>query len=157
VTVDRSPVFDATRIVIPFPLKCSSTHTAITLRLLSEVADKNARLLAISFSRERLRQWCESPLETKEFSFGPSGTSFSHRRRLMLSDNCCHVVVLPHIIDSKPCIMSHEYSSPSVLTKSALHGEVNSDVNRPRMYYGVRIFISQAWFHCGIEVFHPVR
>jgi hypothetical protein len=34
-----------------------------------------------------------------------------HRRRLMLSDNCCQVVVLPRIIGSKLCIMSHEYSS----------------------------------------------
>jgi hypothetical protein len=50
VTSERSPLFDAIRIVVPSPLGCSSTHTAITLQLSSEMADRNAGLLAISFS-----------------------------------------------------------------------------------------------------------
>ena len=95
VTAKRSLVFDAIRIVSPSPLKCSLIHTAITLRLLSEVADRNARLLAISFSREILKRWVEFTLETKMFSFGRSGTSLSFRRWLMLSRNCCWVVSHP--------------------------------------------------------------
>ena len=102
VTAKRSPVFDAIRIVSPSPLRCSSIHTAITLRLLSEVADRNARLPAISFSREILKRWFEFTLETKIFSFGRSGTSLSFWRWLMLSRNCCWVVSHPHIVRTKP-------------------------------------------------------
>ena len=73
--------------LVPSPLRCSSTHTAITLRQSPEVADRNARLLAISFSREMLIRRVASIPECKAFSFGILGTSFSVRRRLIV----CHI------------------------------------------------------------------
>jgi len=68
------------------------------LRLSSEVADRNVKLLAISFSREILKRLVESIPETKMFSFGNSGTSFSVWRRLIVCYNCWRVVAPPHIV-----------------------------------------------------------
>jgi hypothetical protein len=102
-----SPAVDAKPDLVPLDPRQrrhrrSSTHIAITLRLSSEVAAGNARLLAISFSREILKQYVGFTLETKMFSFGSSGTSLSFRRRLMLSRNCCWVILHPHIVGTKP-------------------------------------------------------
>ena len=106
-TSERSPVFNAIRIVVPSPLRCSSAHTAITLRQSFEVADRNARLLAISFSREMLIWRVASIPERKAFSFGISGTSFSVRRRLIVCRICWRVTAPPHIAVSIPTLNYH--------------------------------------------------
>lgn len=61
--------------MVPSPSRFSSTHTAIALRQSSEVADRNARLLAVSISREMFIRLVASIQECKAFSFGISGTS----------------------------------------------------------------------------------
>jgi hypothetical protein len=108
VTAERSPVFDATRIVIPFPLQCSSTQTAMTLRLSSEVAERNARLQATSLSRTTLSCRVGSISRFTRFSLGISGSSSSCRRLLMDCCNCERVILLPHSVSmvvssSQPC------------------------------------------------------
>jgi hypothetical protein len=61
-------------------------QTAMTFRLSSEVADRNARLLAISFSREMLRWRVWSTPGTARFSLSTLGSLSSSRRRLIV---CC--------------------------------------------------------------------
>jgi hypothetical protein len=53
-TAERFSVFDVTRIMILFLLRCSLTQMAMALRLSSEVAERNARLDVISLSRTTL-------------------------------------------------------------------------------------------------------
>jgi hypothetical protein len=92
-----SPLFEATRIVIPSFWGCSSTHTAITLRLSSDVADRNAKLLAISFSLEALNRYEESIPDEKTLFFGGSGTLFSDWKRVVLRSSSWRVIDPPHI------------------------------------------------------------
>src|SRR5437868_6249262 len=70
----------------------------MTLRLSSEVAERNTRLHAISFSRTTLSWRAESNSGLTRFSLGISGSLSSCRRLLMDCCSCARVIWLPHSV-----------------------------------------------------------